>query len=81
MSTPKTRGFDHDPIEDDPAFNDRIKAAEKEASRLLKRSKRIKEGQLGYCHAFWGAKKRILREKYGIEWKSPAELNPYTKFD
>jgi len=30
---------------------------------------------------FWGEKKRILKEKYGINWKTPAELNPETMYD
>ncbi|MBQ4585894.1 MAG: hypothetical protein IJA82_06770 [Clostridia bacterium] len=36
---------------------------------------------LGYCHLYWATKKRILKEKYGIDWKSPAELNPGVLFD
>ena len=33
-------------------------------------------GDLGFCHVFWAEKKRILKEKYGIDWKTPAEQNP-----
>ncbi len=40
-----------------------------------------KGGYMGYCHLYWGAKKRILKEKYGIEWKSPAERNPHVCYD
>lgn len=36
---------------------------------------------LGYCHLYWETKKRILKEKYNIEWLSPAELNPMVCFD
>lgn len=36
---------------------------------------------IGYCHYYWAEKKRILREKYGIDWATPAELNPYCIFD
>ena len=36
---------------------------------------------LGYCHLYWETKKRILKEKYNIEWLSPAELNPMVFFD
>ena len=36
---------------------------------------------LGYCDIYWAEKKRILKEKYGIEWKSISELNPYVCFD
>jgi len=25
---------------------------------------------------FWKAKKRILRDQFGIQWKTPAELSP-----
>ncbi len=72
----------HDPIEDDPKFRDKIAAAEKEAEAFVKKNcKQVKKGQRGYCHLFWGAKQRILREKYGIEWKSPSDLNPETRYD
>lgn len=36
---------------------------------------------LGYCHLYWETKKRILKEKYNIDWLSPAELNPMVIFD
>lgn len=38
-------------------------------------------GYRGYCHRYWGTKKKILKEKYGIEWKSPADMNPGIIFD
>lgn len=38
-------------------------------------------GYMGYCHLYWATKKQILKEKYGIEWHSPAELNPHVMFD
>ena len=37
--------------------------------------------QLGCCHTIWDLKKRILKEKYGITWYTPAELNLDVKFD
>ena len=37
--------------------------------------------QLGSCHTLWALQKRILKEKYGITWYTPAELNPDVKFD
>ena len=70
--------LNHDKLDDDPAFRDRIKVAEKEAEAAVKH---VKKGQRGYCHAFWSAKQRVLREKYGISWQSPADLNPRIKFD
>lgn len=35
----------------------------------------------GACHAIWHHQKRLLMEKYGIEWFTPAELNPGVDFD
>lgn len=32
-------------------------------------------------HTYWKHKKRILKEDYGIEWGSPAQLNPGANFD
>ena len=37
--------------------------------------------QLGSCHTLWALQKHILKEKYGITWYTPAELNPDVKFD
>lgn len=37
--------------------------------------------QLGSCHTLWSLQKTILKEKYGITWYSPAELNPDIKYD
>ncbi len=37
--------------------------------------------QLGSCHRIWAIQKQILKEKYGITWYTPAELNPDIKFD
>ncbi len=37
--------------------------------------------QLGSCHRLWDMQKTILKEKYGITWYTPAELNPEIKFD
>lgn len=35
----------------------------------------------GFCHKFWNTKKCILKKEYGIEWKTPAEMNPMVRFD
>jgi len=36
---------------------------------------------MGFCHHYWKVKKEILKKDYGIEWKSPAELNPHILYD
>ena len=37
--------------------------------------------QLGSCHSVWAMRKQILKDKYGITWYSPSELNPDIKYD
>ena len=39
-----------------------------------------KEKTVGICHEIWALKRRFLKE-YGIEWSSPAVLNPKIRFD
>lgn len=36
---------------------------------------------MGGCHIRWGIKKRIMKERYDIDWKSPADLHPEICFD
>ena len=42
---------------------------------------KISGGYLGYCHYYWSVKKRILKERYGIDWKSTADRFPGVMFD
>lgn len=67
----------HDPIEDTPEFKAVIKKVEKELDELLKDVPK----SMGFCHMYWYEKRRILKEKYGIDWKSPALMNPRVRFD
>jgi hypothetical protein len=68
-----------DPLEIDSRYQQAFKEAEIKTEQELKR--RNIEPQLGYCHVFWQTKKRILRRDYKIDWKTPAELNPWTSYD
>ena len=36
---------------------------------------------MGFCFRYWNAKRELLKEEYGIDWKSPARMNPRVKFD
>ena len=36
---------------------------------------------MGYCHLLWGIKKKILKEKYNIDWYTPQEENPDVIYD
>jgi len=67
----------HDPQENDPAFKFRLEQAMKEAEDSLAAVPRRR----GYCHRLWAETKRILREKYGLDWKTPSEMNPGVLFD
>ena len=35
---------------------------------------------MGICHRYWHRKKELLKE-CGVDWKSPAEMNPDVIFD
>lgn len=34
-----------------------------------------KNSGMGFCHVYWAEKRRILKEKYSIDWHSPSDLN------
>lgn len=73
-------GFRRDIVEKDPFFQSVLREAEKEAQQKLEQ-RGIKTGAVGYYKFFWQEKKIILREKYGIDWKTPQEMNPEINFD
>ena len=52
-----------------------------EASRLAEIKAQAYGNRLGAIHVFWSEKKQILKEKYRIDWKTPAELNPNICYD
>ena len=59
----------------------RINAIESELeAKIVERLKDECYG-IGFCHFYWGVKKQILHEDYGIDWKSPQELHPFARFD
>ena len=39
------------------------------------------ERYLGFCHTFWEERKKVFKELYGIDWRTPAEMNPEAMFD
>lgn len=40
-----------------------------------------KDYALGSCNVTWEIQKRILKEKYNVDWKSPQDKNPNIHFD
>lgn len=69
--------FVYDPQENDPAFQSKLEQAMQEAEENLAA---VPRGR-GFCRHLWAETKRILREKYGLEWKTPGEMNPHVLFD
>jgi len=53
---------------------------EKVDSELYEKFKNM-PNSFGLWHRIWDEKKKILREEYGIDWKSPNERNLYVVFD
>jgi len=68
-----------DPIENDPQLKPLVEAAAKEAEAELQPPRDGHE--MGMCHHLWRRQKEILRERHGIDWRSPAEMNPDIIFD
>ncbi|NVM04088.1 MAG: hypothetical protein HWN67_17285 [Candidatus Helarchaeota archaeon] len=68
-----------DPIENDPEMKKIIDKAYKEAEIIL--AKHERRGKVGFSKIFARKVKEILKEKYGIDWKTPSEMNPRLKFD
>lgn len=58
-----------DPIENDPKYKEILSSVDQEIEQQLGDSR-----PMGYCHVFWSMKKQILKDRFGIDWKSPAEL-------
>ena len=66
-----------DPVEQTPQY----KAVEEEVHRKVEQELKDIIGTMGACFLMWKLKKEILKNDYGIEWKSPGELNPDIRFD
>lgn len=69
----------HDSIEDNENYKDIFKNVDLETERALE-AKGIKK-ELGYLHIFDEYKKKLLKEKYGIEWKTTQEMNEDVRID
>ena len=69
------KNYPHDPIEDDPQYSLVLEAASNAAH--LELADHPRKGERGFCHIFWAAKKRILKEEHSIDWKTPVEMDPY----
>lgn len=75
----RASGLYYDPVEDDPRYAEVFRKIDAEVQEAL--ANHPQRGSMGFVHLVWETKKRILLQKYGIGWKTPAELNPQVMFD
>ena len=40
-----------------------------------------KEWKMGNIHAYWSELKKLMKKEYDVDWKSPADRNPHTRYD
>lgn len=83
----------HDPLEDDPELQPIFEVVrlqvrqevdighQQQMIELQPKVADLFHSGRGLCHQQWIVMKRILLEKYGIEWMTPAEMNPFMIFD
>ena len=86
----------HDPVEDDPTIRPLYElvceAAKQEVEawhqqqieELEQQSPEVAEllrSKRGLSHRYWARVKQLLWERHQIEWRSPAEMNPWMIFD
>lgn len=76
-NNPYTGHLKVDPVEYTEAYENAIDAVEEEVDRRMGGE----EYGMGMCFEIWSIKKEILAEKYGIEWRTPSQMNPRVMFD
>lgn len=75
----KKNGRYYDKVEKTKEYKQCIEEVEKLAE--IEAIKIVGERSKGYCHIYWACKKKILKEKFNIDWRTPSEMNPNCKFD
>ena len=65
-----------DPVERTEKWEKVIYDVEKECAEILKEEPK----GMGFCFSYWSTKASVLRKR-GIEWRSPASMNPGVMFD
>ena len=69
-------GLKKDPVEWTAHWEEVIDEADRMAEEKLKGYPR----GMGFCFSYWHEREKALRQ-FGIEWRSPAEMNPRVRFD
>jgi len=68
-----------DPIEDTEEYKRAMYLIQPSLDSLNERLDR-QGARMGRCHIYWKEQKELL-EILKIDWKTPAEMNPNTRFD
>ena len=67
-------GLKYGEIEYSEEYAELFQTVNREVEEILK-NQGVKK-TLGYIHKFDAKKKEILKNKYGIDWKTTSEMNP-----
>ena len=70
-------GFRHDIKERDRKFKKIFRDAEEEARRELETKFNFRNDMKAFIHSLGYETKRILKDKYGVDWRTLEEMNPY----
>ena len=62
----------YDPVENTVEYQNIRDELESELFKLMQNV----NVKMGRSYKYWSLKKRILKQKYNIDWKSPPEMNP-----
>lgn len=73
----QTTMLKHDPVEWTARWEEVIDEVDKIVDSRLEDHPR----GMGFCHACWHERAAVLSEQFGIEWRSPARMNPRVIFD
>ena len=73
---PQKGHLKHDPVEWTSRYEEVIDEVERELEEELKDEPRY----MGFCFAYWSAKKAALARR-GVKWRSPNQMNPGVIFD
>lgn len=87
MKGPKRNGLNYDSVEDTEEYKAVIADVDEQIGQFVRAYKADIIRKYGedmpwsVVHRAAMEKKRILKEQYGIDWKSEIELNPKVNFD
>lgn len=81
MPKHKPSSLDYKGLVNPEKDREKFEQIQDELEELLEERVGSVKGRLGGCRVYWACKKRILKEKYDIEWRSPKELYSQVMFD